>query len=161
MFRLSNNMVGVQGRRFLFTLSKSKTATKAATPAPKAPRFSAEVTVPSGLSEKIKVVPTDHYKQAPNRDAVWSPSQISRDEVYHNNPRFVGVDLTKQPQGLSAMELTKQQPIIYLKKDIAVCNGTDRFQGHPKVYLNLDKDKVTSCGYCGAKYAREDLKGKL
>ncbi|QPG73904.1 hypothetical protein FOA43_001219 [Brettanomyces nanus] len=148
------------GKRFLQTAAKevSKQATKAsaATITEENPSVVAEQ-----LDPRIAVIPKGSFSQAPNRSSTWSKSQRSREEVYKNDFRFVGMDLSKQPFGEAAIELTAQQPIHYIKSRIAVCNGTDRMQGHPKVYINLDKDMVAHCGYCGAKYAREDLKGKL
>ena len=100
-------------------------------------------------------------QQAPNRATTWSVSQRNRDELVKTDPRFVGKDLSMQPQPLAAIELIKKQPVSFVHGNIAVCHGTDFVQGHPKVYINLDKDKVATCGYCGARYARKDLEGKL
>lgn len=146
----------VSARRLVHTATKE--AVKAS--ATKGIKDTKEVAKPQA-SIRMPILPKGYFKQAPNRDATWSPSQVSREDVYHNNVRFVGVDLSKQPQPEAAIELTAKQPIHYVKSNVAVCNGTDHMTGHPKVYINLDKDMVAHCGYCGAKYAREDLKGKL
>ena len=148
----------VVARRFVATATKTSTATKT-----KEQEAAATATSTTALTEEdpLDVIPSSNYPQAPNRAETWSHSQKSRDEIYKTDPRFVGKDLSKQPQSLAAIELIKQQPISFIHGNIAVCHGTDFVQGHPKVYINLDKDKAHTCGYCGARYAREDLKNKL
>ncbi|VEU20282.1 DEKNAAC101228 [Brettanomyces naardenensis] len=154
MFRTSLARISrISSKRFVQTASKEATEVSAATADP--------YRVPSLNDEEIQVIPRGVFSQAPNRETTWSPSQKPREEVYKNNVRFVGKDISKQPFSEAAIELTAEQPIHYVASNIAVCNGTDRFQGHPKVYINMDRDAVAHCGYCGAKYAREDLKGKL
>lgn len=146
-----NNVIA---RRFVATATKTTTATATS---------STTTTESSSLTteDPLDVIPSGNYKQAPNRAETWSPSQRSRDEIWKTDPRFVGKDLSKQPQALAAIELIKKQPISYVHDNIAVCHGTDFVQGHPKIYINLDKDQVHTCGYCGARYARKELKGKL
>lgn len=148
----------VAARRFVATASKSSTATK--TQEKEAGAATGSSTALTG-EDPLDVIPSSNYPQAPNRAETWSQSQKSRDEIYKTDPRFVGKDLSKQPQSLAAIELIKQQPVSFIHGNIAVCHGTDFVQGHPKVYINLDKDKAHSCGYCGARYAREELKNKL
>lgn len=146
-----NNVVA---RRFVATATKTKTATETK---------AQEEATSTALSKEdpLDVIPSSSYQQAPNRAETWSHSQRSREEIYKTDPRFVGKDLSKQPQSLAAIELIKQQPISFVHGNIAVCHGTDFMQGHPKIYINLDKDKAHTCGYCGARYAREELKDKL
>ncbi|OVF07123.1 putative lactobacillus shifted protein [Clavispora lusitaniae] len=97
--------------------------------------------------------------QAPNRPNKWSPSQEGRAEVIARNPqRFIQKDLSAQPQPYAAIELIAKQPIMYLSEgNIAVCDGNkgSTLQGHPKVYINLDKPEAATCGYCGLRYAKE------
>lgn len=139
-------------RRYVATATKTATSTATSTK-PTSTSLSQE--------DPLDVIPSGNYNQAPNRADTWSPSQRSRDEIFKTDPRFVGKDLSKQPQALAAIELIKQQPINYIHGNIAVCCGTDFVQGHPKVYINLDKDKASTCGYCGSRFARVALKGKL
>lgn len=148
----------IVGRRFVATATA--TATKTATATATATTTTTTTTTPAAADD-FDVIPAGNYSQAPNRADTWSPSQRSREEIYKNDPRFVGKDLSKQPQALAAIELIKNQPISYIHGNIAVCHGTDFVQGHPKVYINLDKDKAHTCGYCGARYAREELEGTL
>lgn len=153
MFSKSIRIQQVVSRRFVATATKTATATSTAT--------STETSTPPTAIDPCEVIPSGQYKQSPNHAGTWSSSQRSRDEIYKTDPRFVGKDLLKQPQGLAAIELIAKQPIHYIHGNIAVCHGTDFVQGHPKIYINLDKDKPHHCGYCGARYAREELKGKL
>ncbi|GME78060.1 unnamed protein product [Ambrosiozyma monospora] len=136
-------------RRASSTVAKTATATAESTGP-----FGSIATTTNAKGETI-------IQQAPNRVEAWSPSQVQRHEIFSKNVRFVGVDMGLQPNSLAAIDLIKQKPVSYIHDRIAVCSGTDFSQGHPKVYINLDKDKVSTCGYCGNRYAREDLKGKL
>lgn len=151
------SVIGVKSPLWAISKRNVATATKTATTTSTTTSTTTDLTT----EDPLDVIPSSNYKQAPNRDGVWSPSQRSRDEIYKTDPRFVGKDLSKQPQALAAIELIKNQPISFIHGNIAVCHGTDFVQGHPKVYINLDKEKVHTCGYCGARYAREELKGKL
>lgn len=142
-------------RRHVATATKTATSTTAASAAA---GETGSTVIPQ---DPLDVIPSSMYKQAPNRATTWSVSQRNRDELVKTDPRFVGKDLSMQPQPLAAIELIKKQPVSFVHGNIAVCHGTDFVQGHPKVYINLDKDKVATCGYCGARYARKDLEGKL
>lgn len=115
----------------------------------------------TGLSLK-ELAENENALQAPNRDDIWSPSQIERREVIAKNPqRFVQKDLSKQPQPYAAIDLIAQQPVRYLHEgNTAVCDGNkgSTLQGHPKVFINLDQPKAATCGYCGLRYAKEEFR---
>ncbi|ODV86670.1 hypothetical protein CANARDRAFT_184186, partial [[Candida] arabinofermentans NRRL YB-2248] len=117
----------------------------------------------STVPNSPEIQSTITYAQSPNRPITWSPSQQSKDHILKSNVRFVGKDLSKQPNPQSAIDLIALQPITFMDHGVftAVCNGTDPQQGHPKIFIDLKKDKVGTCGYCGNKFAREELKGKL
>lgn len=140
-------------KRAVSTATKTATATATATTT----TTTTTATSVAGV-DPLDVIPSGTYKQAPNRADTWSRSQRSRDVIFKTDPRFVGKNLLDQPQPLAAIELIKNQPVSYVHSNIAVCHGTDFEQGHPKIYINLDKPKVHTCGYCGARYARADLK---
>ncbi|KAI5959160.1 uncharacterized protein KGF55_005503 [Candida pseudojiufengensis] len=103
-------------------------------------------------------------QQAPNRDVTWSQSQEPRIDVISKFPyRFTQRDLAEQPRPYAAIDLIAKEPIRYLTHEegnIAVCDGNkgDTLQGHPKVFINLDKPKASTCGYCGLRYAKEEFK---
>lgn len=98
-------------------------------------------------------------QQAPNRDATWSQSQESRADVISKHPyRFIQKVLAKQPRPYAAIDLIAKEPIKFLAHgNVAVCDGNrgNTLQGHPKVFINLDQPKASTCGYCGLRYAKE------
>lgn len=98
--------------------------------------------------------------QAPNRNETWTKSQESRLNIFTKFAyRFIQKDLDQQPRPYSAMELIAKQPVRYLSEgNIAVCDGNkgNTLQGHPKVFINLDKPMASTCGYCGLRYAKEE-----
>ena len=49
---------------------------------------------------------------------------------------------------MSAQELIASVPVTLVEGRVAVCNGGGGALGHPKVYINLDQGKATSCGAC-------------
>lgn len=107
----------------------------------------------------------DHNKNAmpaPNSEKTWSPSQAARKDVYATHPhRFVQKDLSAQPLPYAAINLISKEPVRYLHEgNIAVCDGNkgSTLQGHPKVFINLDQPKASTCGYCGLRYAKEEFK---
>lgn len=94
--------------------------------------------------------------QAPNRKETWAPSQRPRADAM-TGPMFDGVDLETQPQPYAAIDLIAQTPIHYVYHQ-AVCDGNDEgehggVQGHPKIYINVDKPGIHVCTYCGTRYA--------
>lgn len=103
-------------------------------------------------------------QQAPNRVETWTRSQESRLNILSRFAyRFIQKDLDQQPRAYSAMELISKQPVRYLSHEegnIAVCDGNkgSTLQGHPKVFINLDKPMASTCGYCGLRYAKEEHK---
>lgn len=128
-------------------------------------RFNSSVPVAkrtsTGLSrEELQQNPL--AEQAPNRAEPWTPSQESRLNVIAKHPhRFVQRDLELQPRPYAAIELIAKEPIRYLSHDegnVAVCDGNrgSTLQGHPKVFINLDQPKASTCGYCGLRYAKEE-----
>lgn len=94
-------------------------------------------------------------QQAPNRKETWAISQKPKSEA-QVGPRFVQKDLSQQPKPLAAIELIAKQPIRFLDSDTAVCDGEKGSQqGHPRIYINLDKPGAHDCLYCGLRYAHE------
>lgn len=103
-------------------------------------------------------------QQSVNRADTWTPSQESRTNIFTRFAyRFIQKDLDKQPRAPSAMELISKQPIRYLSHhdgNVAVCDGNrgSTVQGHPKIFINLDRPAPATCGYCGLRYAKEEHK---
>lgn len=117
-------------------------------------------TTATGLT-KAELANNKDALQAPNKAETWSATQASRIEVIAKNPvRFTQKDLSLQPQPYAAIELIGKEPVRYLDTNIAVCDGNkgSTLQGHPKVYINLDQPKASTCGYCGLRYAKKEFK---
>jgi NADH dehydrogenase (ubiquinone) Fe-S protein 6 len=87
--------------------------------------------------------------QAPNRNKTWSLSQQSKEKAM-TGPRFEQTDFSVQPAPLSAQELISKVPVKFVDSRVVSCDGGEL--GHPKVYINLDQGKATSCGYCGQRF---------
>ncbi|XP_018426774.1 PREDICTED: NADH dehydrogenase [ubiquinone] iron-sulfur protein 6, mitochondrial [Nanorana parkeri] len=79
-------------------------------------------------------------------------------QVYENNDyrrvRFVGKQ--KEVNEQFAIELIAEQPVNESEKRIVSCDGGGGALGHPKVYINLDKEtKSGTCGYCGLQFKQK------
>lgn len=117
----------------------------------------------TGLS-KAELKENPIVEQAPNRSEIWSKSQESRLEIISKFPqRFIQKDLDKQPRPYAAIDLIAKEPVRYLTHEegnVAVCDGNkgNTLHGHPKVFINLDQPKASTCGYCGLRYAKEEHK---
>lgn len=85
--------------------------------------------------------------QAPNRAETWAPSQRPRKDAM-KGPRFEQRDMELQPRPYAAIDLIAQEPVRYLDAHSAVCDGGHGAQGHPKIYINLDKPGSHACLYC-------------
>jgi NADH dehydrogenase (ubiquinone) Fe-S protein 6 len=86
-------------------------------------------------------------QQAPNRATTWSASQQTRAQG-QQGPRFEQTDLSLQPQPYAAIDLIAKEPIRFVDSDVAVCDGGRGAQGHPKVFINIDKPGAHTCLYC-------------
>lgn len=86
-------------------------------------------------------------KQSPNRAETWAPSQKPRSEAL-SGVRIVQRDLAAQPQPYAAIDLIAKQPVVFLHDSSAVCDGGRGVQGHPKIFINLDKPGTHACQYC-------------
>lgn len=99
------------------------------------------------------LLPTDESqvaaveKQSPNRVETWAKSQKPRSEAL-KGVRILQKNLENQPQPYAAINLIAKVPVIYLHENIAVCDGGRGVQGHPKIYINLDKPGAHPCQYC-------------
>ncbi|XP_062067874.1 NADH dehydrogenase [ubiquinone] iron-sulfur protein 6, mitochondrial isoform X2 [Lepus europaeus] len=52
-----------------------------------------------------------------------------------------------------AVDLIAEQPVSSVESRVISCDGGGGALGHPKVYINLDKDtKTGTCGYCGLQF---------
>ncbi|XP_032484381.1 NADH dehydrogenase [ubiquinone] iron-sulfur protein 6, mitochondrial isoform X2 [Phocoena sinus] len=65
--------------------------------------------------------------------------------------RFVGRQ--KEVNENFAIDLIAEQPVGEVGSRVISCDGAGGALGHPKVYINLDKEtKTGTCGYCGLQF---------
>ncbi|KAK0153558.1 NADH dehydrogenase [ubiquinone] iron-sulfur protein 6, mitochondrial [Merluccius polli] len=65
--------------------------------------------------------------------------------------RFVGRQ--KEVNKNFAIKLVAEEPVTDIHARVVSCDGGGGALGHPKVYINLDKDtRVGTCGYCGLQF---------
>jgi NADH dehydrogenase (ubiquinone) Fe-S protein 6 len=106
-------------------------------------------TIPE-VKDTSNLGPADHElnKQAPNREHTWAPSQKPRSDA-QTGPRFEQRDLARQPRPYAAIDLIAKEPVRYQDhSNVAVCDGGRGAQGHPKIFINLDKPGAHACLYC-------------
>ncbi|KAI9002694.1 zinc-finger domain-containing protein [Gaertneriomyces semiglobifer] len=101
------------------------------------------------MATEKKIIP-----QAPNRVKTWSQTQNPKSEAM-TGPRFEQTDMDLQPNPPSAEELIKQVPVTFVETRTVACDGGGGALGHPKVWLNLDKNEPQSCGYCGLRFQKK------
>lgn len=56
---------------------------------------------------------------------------------------------TIQPSPEAAIELIHKQPVRWVHERQVSCDGGGGPLGHPRVYINVDKPQICTCGYCG------------
>ncbi|XP_025780193.1 NADH dehydrogenase [ubiquinone] iron-sulfur protein 6, mitochondrial [Puma concolor] len=55
-----------------------------------------------------------------------------------------------------AIDLIAEQPVSGADRRVVACDGGGGALGHPKVYINLDKEtKTGTCGYCGLQFRQQ------
>ncbi|KAG8442574.1 hypothetical protein GDO86_011385 [Hymenochirus boettgeri] len=76
------------------------------------------------------------------------------DENDYRKVRFVGQQ--KEVNEQFAINLIAEQPVNEVESHIISCDGGGGALGHPKVYINLDKEtKNGTCGYCGLQFKQK------
>ncbi|KAM4687270.1 NADH dehydrogenase [ubiquinone] iron-sulfur protein 6, mitochondrial [Discoglossus pictus] len=76
------------------------------------------------------------------------------DEGDYRKVRFVGRQ--KEVNEQFAIKLISEQPVTQAEDRIVSCDGGGGALGHPKVYINLDKEtKTGTCGYCGLQFKQK------
>lgn len=56
---------------------------------------------------------------------------------------------TIQPSPEAAIELIHKQPVRWVHERQVSCDGGGGPLGHPRVFINVDKPQICTCGYCG------------
>ncbi|XP_053570380.1 NADH dehydrogenase [ubiquinone] iron-sulfur protein 6, mitochondrial [Bombina bombina] len=76
------------------------------------------------------------------------------DEKDYRKVRFVGRQ--KEVNEQFAISLIAEQPVNQAEDRIVSCDGGGGALGHPRVYINLDKEtKTGTCGYCGLQFKQK------
>ncbi|CAL1584412.1 unnamed protein product [Knipowitschia caucasica] len=76
------------------------------------------------------------------------------DENDPRRARFVGRQ--KEVNKNFAISLVAEEEVSHIEARVVSCDGGGGALGHPKVYINLDKDtKVGTCGYCGLQFKQQ------
>ncbi|XP_053719482.1 NADH dehydrogenase [ubiquinone] iron-sulfur protein 6, mitochondrial [Synchiropus splendidus] len=104
---------------------------------------------------KFTAVPVHHYSlQVSSTGEVITHTGQVFDEKDPRRARFVGKQ--KEVNKNFAIELVAEEPVTELHARVVSCDGGGGALGHPKVYINLDKDtKVGTCGYCGLQFKQK------
>ncbi|XP_029797157.1 NADH dehydrogenase [ubiquinone] iron-sulfur protein 6, mitochondrial, partial [Suricata suricatta] len=88
----------------------------------------------------------------------WSCGESANPWVYDDKDyrriRFVGRQ--KEVNENFAIDLIAEQPVSGADSRVVACDGGGGALGHPKVYINLDKETNTgTCGYCGLQFRQQ------
>ncbi|XP_021510827.1 NADH dehydrogenase [ubiquinone] iron-sulfur protein 6, mitochondrial [Meriones unguiculatus] len=87
---------------------------------------------------------------SPSGEKITHTGQVY-DEKDYRRIRFV--DRQKEVNENFAIDLIAEQPVNEVEHRIIACDGGGGALGHPKVYINLDKEtKTGTCGYCGLQF---------
>ncbi|XP_007520602.1 NADH dehydrogenase [ubiquinone] iron-sulfur protein 6, mitochondrial [Erinaceus europaeus] len=87
---------------------------------------------------------------SPTGEKITHTGQVYEEED-HRRVRFVGRQ--KEVNENLAVELVAEQPVSEVGARVTSCDGGGGALGHPRVYINLDKDTRTgTCGYCGLQF---------
>ncbi|KAK9403656.1 NADH dehydrogenase [Crotalus adamanteus] len=86
-------------------------------------------------------------------EKVTHTGQVYEEKDYRR-VRFVGRQ--KEVNENFAIDLIAEQPVSEVETRVVWCDGGGGALGHPKVYINLDKDtKTGTCGYCGLQFKQK------
>ncbi|XP_030645071.1 NADH dehydrogenase [ubiquinone] iron-sulfur protein 6, mitochondrial [Chanos chanos] len=106
-------------------------------------------------SLKVCTVPAQNYTVPVSQ---YGEKITHTGQVYDENDvrraRFTGRHKEVNPN--FAITLVAEEPVTEIESRIVSCDGGGGALGHPKVYINLDKDtKVGTCGYCGLQFKQK------
>ncbi|XP_034456315.1 NADH dehydrogenase [ubiquinone] iron-sulfur protein 6, mitochondrial [Hippoglossus hippoglossus] len=104
---------------------------------------------------RLSAVPAHRYsvEVSSTGEAITHTGQVF-DEKDPRRARFVGRQ--KEVNKNFAINLVAEEPVTDIQARIVSCDGGGGALGHPKVYINLDKDtKVGTCGYCGLQFKQK------
>ncbi|XP_042362386.1 NADH dehydrogenase [ubiquinone] iron-sulfur protein 6, mitochondrial [Plectropomus leopardus] len=104
---------------------------------------------------RLSAVPVHRYsvEVSSTGEPVTHTGQVY-DENDHRRARFTGRH--KEVNQNFAIKLVAEEPVTDIEARVVSCDGGGGALGHPKVYINLDKDtKVGTCGYCGLQFKQK------
>ncbi|TRY96536.1 hypothetical protein DNTS_016968 [Danionella cerebrum] len=104
---------------------------------------------------KLSIVPVQQYSAPVSNygEKITHTGQVF-DEADVRRVRFVGRQ--KEVNENFAINLVAEEPVTHVESRVVSCDGGGGALGHPKVYINLDKDtKVGTCGYCGLQFKQD------
>ncbi|KAM5264609.1 NADH dehydrogenase [ubiquinone] iron-sulfur protein 6, mitochondrial isoform 2-T2 [Ctenodactylus gundi] len=92
-------------------------------------------------------------RASPSGEVITHTGQVYDDNDYRR-VRFVGRQ--KEVNENFAIDLIAEQPVSEVDHRVVACDGGGGALGHPKVYINLDKEtKTGTCGYCGLQFKQQ------
>ncbi|XP_032271305.1 NADH dehydrogenase [ubiquinone] iron-sulfur protein 6, mitochondrial [Phoca vitulina] len=92
-------------------------------------------------------------RTSPTGEKITHTGQVYDDKDYRKI-RFVGRQ--KEVNENFAIDLIAEQPVSEVGDRVIACDGGGGALGHPKVYINLDKEtKTGTCGYCGLQFRHQ------
>ncbi|ELU16374.1 hypothetical protein CAPTEDRAFT_227786 [Capitella teleta] len=89
-----------------------------------------------------------HMGDSPNIEKTTHTGQ-KFDEDDYRKARFLNKSKHVNPN--FAVDLIAEDPVVLCTKRVVPSNSGGAL-GHPKVYINLDKPGIHSCGYSGRKF---------
>ncbi|XP_027142854.1 NADH dehydrogenase [ubiquinone] iron-sulfur protein 6, mitochondrial [Larimichthys crocea] len=104
---------------------------------------------------RLSAVPAHRYsvEVSGTGEAITHTGQVF-DADDPRRARFIGRQ--KEVNKNFAINLVAEEPVTDVEARVVSCDGGGGALGHPKVYINLDKDtKVGTCGYCGLQFKQK------
>ncbi|XP_059411310.1 NADH dehydrogenase [ubiquinone] iron-sulfur protein 6, mitochondrial [Carassius carassius] len=107
----------------------------------------------SGL--RLSAAPAQQYSvQVSNYGETITHTGQVYDETDVRRARFIGRQ--KEVNENFAINLVAEEPVTHIESRVVSCDGGGGALGHPKVYINLDKEtKIGTCGYCGLQFKQK------
>ncbi|XP_016371769.1 NADH dehydrogenase [ubiquinone] iron-sulfur protein 6, mitochondrial-like [Sinocyclocheilus rhinocerous] len=107
----------------------------------------------SGL--RLSAVPAQQYSV---EVSIYGEKITHTGQVYNENDvrraRFIGRQ--KEVNENFAISLVAEEPVTCIESRVVSCDGGGGAIGHPRVYINLDKEtKSGTCGYCGLQFKQK------
>jgi len=101
----------------------------------------------------IKVVSTRCMcSSVPRMEKVTHTGQQFEDGDW-KKVRFIDKNKVVNPN--FAQDMIDEVPPVEVTERVISCNGGGGALGHPKVFINVDKPGIHSCGYCGLRFTKK------